>query len=77
MSEFRQLTPRVHSILGRAGGIAGENGHDYIGAEHLILAILAESDSIATHAVAKFADVRDIAQEVRRVMATDEYRGAG
>ena len=67
MSEIRQLTPAMHAMLGRAGGIAGEHGHGYIGAEHVLLALLANPDTVAGQAVAKYANLDDIATELRRL----------
>lgn len=67
MSEVRQLTPRMHAILGRAGGIAGEHGQQHIGTEHILLALLANRDTLAVEAIAKFANPDDIAAEIRRL----------
>jgi hypothetical protein len=49
-------TPRVRWVLERARQEAREHGHDYVGTEHLLLALLADEDGIAKEVLATHAD---------------------
>jgi ATP-dependent Clp protease ATP-binding subunit ClpA len=73
MAESIALTPDMHRALGRAEEIARSNGHSSIRTEHVLLALLSSADSVAAQVVAMFADVDQIADEVRRVMGSEQY----
>ncbi|MBQ4613595.1 MAG: ATP-dependent Clp protease ATP-binding subunit [Akkermansia sp.] len=45
------FTPRVRKLLTNAGSEARELRHTYVGTEHLLLAILKDSDGLAWHAL--------------------------
>ena len=42
------ITPRVSTVLVLADRIARRHGHDFVGAEHLLLALLEEGDNVAS-----------------------------
>ena len=41
------LTPRMKHTLSRAAALARASGHDYVGTEHLILALIEDPGGIA------------------------------
>jgi ATP-dependent Clp protease ATP-binding subunit ClpC len=47
----RPLTPRVRNVLTMASQDAQRRGHDYIGVEHILMAILVEGESVAAQAI--------------------------
>lgn len=47
------LTPRMQRILQRADGHARERGDDYVGTEHVLLAILDDPGGIASSVIAR------------------------
>ena len=46
-----RFTDRVRAVLQRAQGEAGGRDHDYVGTEHVLLALLAAPDDPATRAI--------------------------
>ena len=43
-----RFTQKAQNVLNRSLSYAGELGHTYIGSEHLLLALTAEADSVAS-----------------------------
>lgn len=56
--------PRAHDALNRAGEAARDLGHDYVGTEHALLALLAPEAGLASHVLADLGVTRE------RVLAT-------
>lgn len=50
-----------------------EFGHNYVGTEHLLLALLADKDAVATQAIERFVPAAKITEELQRVMASQGY----
>ncbi len=48
------FTPRAQSVLNNSVRTAGEMGHDCVGSEHLLLAIVFEEDGIASNILKKY-----------------------
>lgn len=73
-----ELTPRVKEVLRTAQVIAGNLGHDFIGTEHILLALLTSSDSIAMTMLSRgfrlnIAALReDVVQALREGRSNDE-----
>ncbi|MBR5522991.1 MAG: ATP-dependent Clp protease ATP-binding subunit [Akkermansia sp.] len=57
------FTPRVRKLLTTAGNEARELRHTYVGTEHLLLAILKDSDGLAWHALTSAGVSYDIAKK--------------
>jgi len=68
-----QPTPRYQAIITAASRRAVDLGHDYIGTEHLLLALLADTDAVATQVLGRFAPAAEIADELQAVMASELY----
>lgn len=67
-------TPRYESIVAAASRTAEEElGHNYVGTEHLLLALLADKDAVATQAIERFVSAEEVANELHRVMASEGY----
>lgn len=67
-------TPRYEQILAAAGRIAAEDfGHDYVGTEHLQLALLADHYAVATQAIQRFVPAIEVTDELHRIMASEGY----
>jgi ATP-dependent Clp protease ATP-binding subunit ClpC len=47
----RPLTPRVRNVLKMASQDAQRRDHNYIGVEHILMAILVEGESVAAQAI--------------------------
>ncbi|MFI6167012.1 Clp protease N-terminal domain-containing protein [Nocardia sp. NPDC051052] len=62
-------TPRLLRILDAAPDIAKAQGHDYVGVEHLMLAILADPDAVPTQHLRKLGlDPDNIAQTLQEYL---------
>jgi ATP-dependent Clp protease ATP-binding subunit ClpC len=68
-------TPRVQRVLRHAERIAREQGHDYIGTEHLLLGLFAEPDGIAAQVLTRLNVTAAADALVREVMASPGYAG--
>lgn len=67
-------TPRLEQILARAEEIAGELGHQHVGAEHLQLAILDDGHAIPTQHFSEFMDIETIKKSLYSYIDSDWYR---
>lgn len=64
-----KLTPRAERILRAANDEAARRGHEYIGAEHLFWALMADPDSVPSQILER-AGVRTAAiQQVEQTIA--------
>jgi ATP-dependent Clp protease ATP-binding subunit ClpA len=72
-----QPTPRYQAILAAASRRAVDLGHDYVGTEHLLLALLADMDAVATQVLGRFAPAAEITDELQAVMASGSYNTPG
>jgi ATP-dependent Clp protease ATP-binding subunit ClpA len=62
-------TPRYQQILRSAAEMATNQGHEYVGTEHLFLAILADPDAVPTQVLAELIEIPVLAARVRAVMS--------
>ncbi|BCK58422.1 Clp protease N-terminal domain-containing protein [Nocardia wallacei] len=73
MDEIAQ-TPRLQDILADAADRARAAGHDWVGVEHVMLAILADRDAVPTQVLDRLGiDIGGAATEITRTMSTDGY----
>jgi ATP-dependent Clp protease ATP-binding subunit ClpA len=72
-----QPTPRYQAILAAASRRAVDLRHDYIGTEHLLLALLADTDAVATQVLGRFAPATEITDELQTVMVSKSYNTPG
>ena len=73
------LTPRMQRIMQRADGHARARGHDYVGTEHVLLAILDDPHGIASSIIARLGQTDAIRAALLAVLdspgaATDPVR---
>lgn len=61
-------TPRYSQVVEAAADLAKALGHDYIGTEHLFLAILADPNAVPTQVLAELIEPAAVAAQVRDVM---------
>jgi ATP-dependent Clp protease ATP-binding subunit ClpA len=59
--------------MSRAGELARERGHDYLGTEHLILALIEDTNGIAGGVMHRLECAAAVRDEVRRIMESDGY----
>jgi ATP-dependent Clp protease ATP-binding subunit ClpA len=67
-------TPRVKKTLERAGREATSRGHDHLGTEHLLLALIADPDGIAGRVLHELGVAEAAAEQVRRIVDSPAYR---
>ncbi|HDM31985.1 MAG TPA: ATP-dependent Clp protease ATP-binding subunit, partial [bacterium] len=66
-----EISPRLKSVLENSFYIASEFGQDYIGPEHLLLALAQEKDSFAKEALEKFGiDSQKLRKVLPKVIKT-------
>ena len=67
-------SPRSQKVLRHAERIAQEHGHNHVGTEHLILALLAEPDGIAGQVLERLEVATSVAAMTEEIMASAGYR---
>jgi ATP-dependent Clp protease ATP-binding subunit ClpC len=70
----RSRTPRTRRVLVLADALAHSHGHDYLGVEHLLLAILEDGDSVAAEALRRCSPLEVIRAELEAILASPGYR---
>lgn len=61
------VTPRLQAVLDRAAETQRERGQDFVGVEHVMIAILEDPRAVPTQVLATFVEpsrVRDAVREV-------------
>ncbi len=73
------MTPRTRKILQDAAGEASRAGHSGVGTEHLLLAILSQTDCVAMRILYNLCDVEALRQDTDRFLASlpGEREGQG
>lgn len=72
---FAKFSPASWRVLRAAEQECRNHNHYYVGAEHLMVALLEERDPQTLHALeADGIDVRDVHADVRRALGTGEER---
>lgn len=70
-----KLTPRAERILAAASQEASKRGHDYVGAEHLFWALMADPESVPTQVMEKAGVKETMVKEVERAITNfDSHR---
>jgi ATP-dependent Clp protease ATP-binding subunit ClpC len=73
--DIPELTPRMKHTMLRAGEMARARGHDYLGTEHLILALLDDPNGIAGGVMHRLECAAAVRDEVIRIIEGDGYSG--
>ena len=66
-------TPRAARLLAAAEEAARSRGHDYLGTEHLLLALAEERDGIAAQVLENLGCRGNVISELERIMNSVEY----
>ena len=69
-----KLTPRMQETLRRAREIATANGQEVVGTEHVILALVEDSDGIAGMVLRSVGAADPVRNEVLRIIGSDGYK---
>ena len=72
-----QPTGRYQAILAAASRRATDWGHDHVGTEHLLLALLDDTDAAATQVLERFAPATEITGALQKDMASGPYNASG
>lgn len=67
------LTPRMQHTMSRAGELARSMGHNNLGTEHMILALIEDSDGIAGLVMKRVGCANAVRAEVIRIVETVGY----
>ena len=68
-----KLTSRMKHTLTHAGKLARSRGHDYLGTEHVLLALIDDPRGIAGGVIHRFGYADAIRDEVIRIIESDGY----
>lgn len=71
-----KLTPRMQQTLRRAQEIAEANGQEVAGTEHVILALIEDSDGVAGMVLRSVGAAGPVREEVLRIIRSDGYKGS-
>jgi ATP-dependent Clp protease ATP-binding subunit ClpA len=66
-------TPRYQAVLASASSHAIALGHDYVGTEHLLLALLADPAAVATQVLEQFAPPPTMTRALLMQLAAEGY----
>lgn len=69
-----EMTPRMQRVLEQARAEATTRGHEYLGTEHVLLALLADERGVAGRVLCAHTDRAELRAAVERILASDEYR---
>ena len=70
------LTPRMKHTMARAHELAAERGHDYLGTEHMLLALIDDPEGIAGGVMHRLGYADRIRDEVVRIIESVGYSTA-
>jgi ATP-dependent Clp protease ATP-binding subunit ClpC len=70
-----KLTPHMKRTLQRAGELARARGHDYLGTEHVILALIDDPRGIAGGVIERLGCADSVRAEVTRILESEGYSG--
>jgi ATP-dependent Clp protease ATP-binding subunit ClpC len=71
------LTPRMQATLRRATEIAEARSHNYVGTEHVLLALLDDPDGIAGGVLHRLQVAERARAEVERILSSAGYARVG
>jgi ATP-dependent Clp protease ATP-binding subunit ClpC len=63
----------MQRTVSRSGELARAMGHDYLGTEHVILALIEDSDGIAGVVLHRLNCATAVRNEVLRIIESDSY----
>lgn len=71
-----KLTPATRELLLEAEQEAAQLGHDFIGTEHILLAILSESHGVADAALRELGLIETVRAKLHEIMVSPEYNSS-
>jgi ATP-dependent Clp protease ATP-binding subunit ClpC len=69
-----EMTPRMQRVLEQARTEARTRGHDYLGTEHVLLALLGDERGVAGRVLSAHTDRQQLSAAVERILGSEEYR---
>lgn len=75
--DLLRSTPRLRQLLKSASFIADDMNHTHVGAEHLMLAILADPQSIPCQILDKFCKLSELVDALEARMSAPGYASSG
>jgi ATP-dependent Clp protease ATP-binding subunit ClpC len=70
-------TPRVEQAVHRAELLAESLGDDFIGTEHLLLALAQDPNGIASQVLAELGVREELQKRLRAILESDTYNAEG
>lgn len=67
--------PRYRKLLESAARLAREMEHSYVGAEHLLLAMVKDRNAVPAQVLAGITNLDQVEARLREAMASDSYAG--
>jgi ATP-dependent Clp protease ATP-binding subunit ClpA len=68
------LTPRLQHTMSHAAELALARGHEYLGTEHVILALIDDPNGIAGGVLHRLGYADAVRAEVTRIIESDGYK---
>jgi ATP-dependent Clp protease ATP-binding subunit ClpA len=68
-------TPRYDRIVAASRQIAWDLGHNYVGVEHLFLAIVQDPDAVPTQVLSRFLPPGQVGAAVRDLITSEGWGG--
>lgn len=70
--DYTKLTERCRQVFTRANRHAQEIGHEYVGCEHILLALLDDPGSVATMVIRERCDLSELHNAIKKAITTTE-----
>jgi ATP-dependent Clp protease ATP-binding subunit ClpA len=67
-------TPRYQRLVAAASKMAADLGHQYVGTEHLFLAIIGDRHAVPTQVLTRLTDLDLVEVELRALLESDGYK---
>jgi len=74
MGELGPASPRAVRTIERARDHARQHGQDNVGAEHIFLALLEDSNGIPNQVLSEFTDVAAVRRRLVGLLESEAYR---
>ncbi|GAB3261323.1 Clp protease N-terminal domain-containing protein [Arthrobacter pigmenti] len=77
MNPEMEATPRYQRTMEAAKEEAARYGHEYVGVEHMMLAITNDPESVAAAAISQSTSLTRVRQDLKNILISSDYTTSG
>jgi ATP-dependent Clp protease ATP-binding subunit ClpC len=71
-----RITPRTRNVLALAGEVARRHGQDFIGSEHLLLALIEDGNGIAAQVLQEVGAAEAARTRTEQILDSESYHAS-